>query len=545
MKSFNKNIGALAVFFLAIVIGLSSCRQEEDFLRVRMFSPVLKSNLESINNEIVVNLMPFSDAVGYHIEVSRDSFSTVEYSYVSDSSYTVIGEETVGEELFWNTRYQIQVRAIADKEEYNSNVSDLGTIRTQTFPSNLINPSPFDVTDKAARVTWEQAGAAITGVKAFDPDDLRLEHPILEDEVSDSDSDNGEKIFSGLEPEKTYQIAIYSGETLRGWTNFTTKPADIDPNAPGVIDITDLDDPFALNAAFEMAADGDIILLKYGNFYHIPSADLNKSITVQAQLGFGEQKAIIETTDADSDWNIPDGVSIDFIRFKNVELRGLTSKHYVFNSNRSNTSIGEITFEDCRLHTFRSVARLRGAITVGAFSIKNSIVYNLPDDNAVARFEGGPVGTILFENSTFYQCRRVLRSSTSAERIDFTSCTFSEAPRHNDSSYIFDFGSNDVSGGVGITNCIFGRGWNNSSTEPEEYTSRGFSFGDNTNVSATNSFKTGDFVWSHDGEMLTPLTYSGSIEDLWEKPQEGDFNFKDKGFSGAFNCGDPRWRIEL
>src|SRR5690606_22167692 len=106
-----------------------------------------------------------------------------------------------------------------------------------------------------------------------------------------------------------------------------------------VIDIRDNMDPAAVANAVAGAPDGAIILVKRGAFYDLPEDDLDKSITIRAAYGFGKQKARLYTT---GNWNIAEGVTIDHIRFIDLELRGEDyGGDYIFNPQRNNVFIGE------------------------------------------------------------------------------------------------------------------------------------------------------------------------------------------------------------
>src|SRR5699024_8912850 len=207
-------------------------------------------------------------------------------------SFVTIDKTLVGEELFWNTLYQIRVTAHAADPQYDSKVSELGNVRTQRFPTILNIPKSYDVTDVAARVSWTPTGAAVTSMQVFAAEDLKLSTPLMDPiSVSAEQQTAGESFVYGLEPETQYQIAIYSGEEIRGWVNYTTKKQGIDPNSPNVIDLTEDESPTAVANAVASAADGAIILVKRGVTYDLPEEDLTKSITIQAAYGFGPQKA--------------------------------------------------------------------------------------------------------------------------------------------------------------------------------------------------------------------------------------------------------------
>ena len=86
-------------------------------------------------------------------------------------------------------------------------------------------------------------------------------------------------------------------------------------------------------------------------------------------------------------------------------------------------------------------------------------------------------------------------------------------------------------------------------TEGEtDYAVDGFDGLANTNWNIVNTYTTGDFVYGSGKDEIPgfpSFTYSGTIYDLWNNPDNADFSFKDTGFAGKGNSGDPRWRIGL
>jgi hypothetical protein len=238
----------------AVALLATSCEKDEPvYEQTRLFRPVTTEPLLAVGNTIIVNVGNLKEAVSYTYEVSRDTFDTVDYIIESDSSYLEINSASLGgKELLWNTLYQIKVTAHAASSQYDSKPSDLGGVRTQRFPSILNVPSPYDVTDIAARVTWVLAGAPVTKTKVFASTDIGVENALLSADVSSEDQAAGETIVTGLEPSTKYQIAIYSGaggETLRGWVDYTTKAKGVYPGDPGVIDLTNDEDPTSVSNA--------------------------------------------------------------------------------------------------------------------------------------------------------------------------------------------------------------------------------------------------------------------------------------------------------
>ncbi|WP_339868863.1 DUF4957 domain-containing protein [uncultured Algoriphagus sp.] len=553
MKILNRNIKTTLFMLLIAVLAVSACKEDEEmFEETRLFRPVLNEDLYSEGNTIIVNQGNMKSAISYTLEVSRDTFNTIEYVIETDTSYIEINKALIGEELFWNTLYQVRSTARAADPQFDSKASDLGNVRTQRFPTILNNPAVYDVTDIAARVTWVKAGAAVTGVKVFAADDLQLNTPLFDEQmVTSEEEENAEVIVEGLDPEMEYQIAIYSEEVLRGWVNYTTRVADIDPTAPGVIDIRDNESPSAVADAVEVAADGDLILVKRGVTYDLPSEALDKSITIQAAYGFGEQKAKLYTT---GNWNIAEGAQIDHIRFIDLEIRGADySGDYVFNPNTKNVNVKELLFENCKMGTFRGILRVRGTVTIENYLIKNTLVdsiggYGLltTDTNPSDGEMTANVQNIVFESSTFNKIQGGITSRNNSTSIIIDGCTFGNfiSPGGLMFRYRGGDGNNNVTNGISITNSIYGHAWDEA--EAENYGIRGIEGLESTNFNLVNNYSTGDFSFSGNEIPGFPVgNYSKGQADLWVSPAINDFNFKDSGFAGRFDTGDKRWRVTL
>jgi hypothetical protein len=489
------------------------------------------------------------------LEVSRDTFKTIDYTIQSDSSYVVLNNESLNNDpLFWNTLYQIRAIAHAENAEFDSKVSDLGSIRTDRFPTILNLPESYDVTDIAARVTWTVAGAKVTAIKLFAATDLKLITPLSEIVVSDEDQNDGEAIISGLTPATGYQVAIYSDETLRGWADYKTLVQDIDPAATGVIDIRESTDPQAVANAVATAAEGAIILVKRGVSFDLPTTALNKSITIRAAYGFGEQKARLYTT---TNWNIAGGSTIDHIRFIGLELRGDDyAGDYIFNPSSNDIAVSEVLFEDCEIGTLRGIMRIRGTnVVINNFKIINSIVDSLgsygiftTDTDPNASNPTARVNNIVLQNSTFNKLQAGITSRNNSQSIVIDGCTFANLVQAGSSNYIFRYrggnGNNDVTNSISIRNSIFGHGWDEANTKV--YSVRGKEGLPNTSIELINNYSTSDFSFIATYEITGFPAGNASAQDaLWTNAANNNFNFKDSGFTGRFDTGDPRWRVKL
>lgn len=550
MKILNRNISAmLAIFAATLFVG---CEEEQDYPTTRLFKPVLTQELTADGNKIVVNLGNSSRAMSYSFEMSRDTFRTVEYQFETDTNYFVIDESIVGEELFWNTRYQLRALAHADEPKYNSLWSDLGGVRTQKFPSNLYEVKSNDVIDVTARVIWARTGLPITKVAVFDVNDKRLVRPLTTQTVTEAEEAAGVKYVTGLSPLTTYQIAIYDESSVRGWQNYTTIASIVDKNDPNVIDITASTDPDAAINAYVSATDGQVILLKKGMTYNLPQSgtnDADKSITFVGDIGFEAQLAKFYTT---GNWNIAPGSNIDHIRFKNMEVAGEDwGGDYVLNPSITGaTTLKELTFEDCIIHDFRGVMRIRGDMFVTNYNIKNSVVYHIGGYGIVTCDTDGAgkaaVDNIVLENSTFHQVQIGIQTRQNTQSVLIESCTFNQFPQVGLQMFRYRGaeGFDQSINGVTINNSIFGDTWDVTSSGV--YATNLVDGLTTSAINVVNNYGTTNFLASEGNEVtgLPNTVYSGTSADLFEDTENLDFGFKDTGFAGKYDAGDPRWRPE-
>ncbi|WP_025864905.1 DUF5123 domain-containing protein [Prolixibacter bellariivorans] len=559
-KNIIHTISIQTILFLCVVtVMVSSCTKDEPiYEQTRLFRPVLNQPLSAQGNAIVVNMGNLSKASSYTIELSRDTFNTVEYSVQVDSNYVVLNQDVLGDELLWNTLYQVRAKADASDSIYDSKFSDLGSVRTERFPTILKVPNlNIDVTDVEARLRWSVEGLPVTGIKVFAPDDIKLTNPLLpEFAVADSGQTSGEWIINGLQPATTYQIAIYSGATLRGWVKYTTKAADVDPNAPGVIDLTQSTDPDALVNAYATASDGDIILLKFGASYN-PITTFDKSVTIQGELGIGQDKARI-IVNSSANW--PEGSNIDHIRFKNLYLLSNNNGGYVLYPGNNNTTVNEITFDDCYIYNLRGVLKSKGDYDIiNNFNINNCYV-DWIGGYGVAYTDGKTgqmIKNINYTNSTFNHCEFLFYVRNSVENVLVDGCTIV-----NQNNGIFRLRNDgvDVTNSWTISNCIFGHA-NKGVTEVDFLNGTS-----NAAITATNNYIVTDFVWHDDSEVPAGLVVGNAgctQADLWANPDagndyveptdaeplgngfQGDFTIVNTVFPGRYDTGDPRWRMKL
>jgi len=542
------SINLLSILFLSTLVFVA-CEDDNDVTvdqEVRMFRPVLNENLFTEGNEIIVNMGKLKSAISYNLEVSRDSFATIDYSISTDTNYVRINKDLVGEELFWNALYQVRGQAIHANEQFNSQMAEFGTVRTEKFPSILFTPSVYDVTDIAARVTWELLGANVTQVKAYAATDLKLTTPLLVHEVTQADQESGETVVSGLQASTAYQLAIYSGETLRGWENFTSLAADIDPTGADIIDLRDATSTSDLQTALATAPEGAVLLVSHGSEHIIDApSPINSSFTIRAALGFGKQKARVFMP---ANFDLEAGATVDHIRFNNLELRGSDwSAKYVMNISQAGT-IGEMRFDNCYITNHRGVFRIKtNGVTMNNYIINESIVDSIGSYAVVTQDKNGSVlNNISFSKSTFNHLQYYfIVSRNNSETITIEDCTIANVTDGRELFRYRESGLDQVTGGITISNTILGRRWDYANAEL--YSVKGVQGLDETVFNVSNCFSTTDLSWEGDNAVPNfPLGNAGATqEDLWVDPTNSDFHFKDKGFIGRTSAGDPRWREEF
>lgn len=550
MKNLQSIKNPLIAFFLALV--LVSCEEELVVQPSRLFMPVLSKELKAEFNTIIVQIAKSKQADGYTLEVSRDTFKTIDYTLRIDTNYVVLNEETLnGDPLFWNTLYQIRAKTHAKDPQYDSKVSDLGNVRTERFPSVQKVPASNDVIDRAAKVKWTVSGLPITKIVVFAGSDLKLSKPLREIQLTAAQQATGEAVISNLEAETKYQLAIYSGATLRGWENYQTLPSAIDYNDPRVINLSESTDPDALSAAIATASDGSIIVLKKGVSYNTPTTPLDKSITIRGAYGFESKKATL----VNCNWNIANGAQLDHVRFVDVEIVGAgIAGAYIFNPSPSVlTTIKDFVLDDCIVSEVRGVIRIRSLAFVTNFTIKNSIIHRVGNYGVITTDTDGEnratMQNVVFENSTFSKINMLITSRQNMKSVKIDGCTMSEVGVTN--GVIFNWRGtkgvrSNVEEGISISNTVWGHGWDEAGTQT--FAVRGIAGGlEATNISILNTYATSDFAFVAGSEIPTfPSTvYTKKAVDLWESPYTGlNFNFKDGSFVGRRDVGDPRWRVK-
>lgn len=549
MKGMNTYSKIWMIISIVVISVFHACEPEENYPRTRLFQPVLNEDLYSIENTIVVNLGNLKQATGYLVEVSRDSFETVDYKLEIDTSFVILNEETLGEELLWYTVYQVQVTAYADDPDYNSLPSLLGSVRTQKYPSNMHAPTFFDVLDTRAKVSWDPAGDPITQVKIFAGNDLRLRTPLLALSLTQEQIDTNMVIIQGLQPSTTYQIAIYSGEVLRGWEFYTTREALV--SGPNVVNLTGIDSSVIwLHQRLANVDDGSIIILEGGKTYMAGGYAFDKSVSFISGYSFVPALPVI---DCAANFNLKDGSNVGYVTFKDIHLTASEdgfNARYVFNIDKSGT-LDELKFESCVIRTLRGICRMKdGAGTLGAYTFTDCQIDSIRDYGLLTvDVNVWQCDDILIENSTISKTQAFIQSRNNSNSIKIDGVTVNESPQTGRRMFRYrEAGQDNVLNGITISNTIWGHAWdvaNEGIYLIDAYDGLG-----STTFILSNNYATSEFGFDVAGGKdaiagFPSFNYPGTVTDLWTDPYNAVFEIKDQGFGGKGDAGDPRWRVGL
>jgi hypothetical protein len=515
---------------LMLMIVFSSCKKEDDLGEApRLFRPTMKGDLASSGNFIEASWQKVKNASSYTIQISRDTFKTIDLSIEVDSNVALI------EELRWEQLYQVQVKANAADSAKNSKFGILGAIKTPRFPTIVIDPQLSDVGITSVLFKWRTEGKPVTRVKVVSmPQETVLKEIVL----STTDISNSYLLIEELPAETSLKVELYSGNEFRGDNRYITKA----PLSGDIIDLTGITGrPTILADTLGIIPSGATVLLKRGETYSMSTVVLSKPVTIMSgENPLNPTKAII-FFDSGSNFNLPSGANIDFIRFTDVHLRSNDGAgKYVFNPNTSG-NVGEIMFESCLIETFRGVARFRGALTVNTFSINNSVIDSIGGYGIVNVDDVNTrVNNISITNSTISRADVILASRSAAKSVIINNSTFFRAPLGG--KYIVDHAT--ITDGIQFNNNIFGPGRGTAATVPVTAI-HGYKIATVTAYTA-NNFGTSDFTWANATTSgFTNFTiYTKPSTDVFLSPLTRDFAIKDNSFSGKSTAGDPRWRIQ-
>jgi hypothetical protein len=520
-------------YFILLSALLAACKKDADLPeQERLFRPVLKGTLEAGGNYIDAAWERMEGAISYTVEISRDTFKTIDQSITIDSARTTFLN------LKWDQTYRLQVKANAPDSAKNSRWGYLGEIKTPKFPTILFTPGASDINATQVRVTWKREGAEVTGIKILNASDSSVAKDVT---LTAADVNAQFKVVDGLTPGSPYIIYLYSGTSLRGWENFSTA-AQLSGT---IIDLTQITNrPRVLLDTLPLIDAGSTVLLKKGQVYAINAGmALTKAVTITS----GDDLTVTTppTLYFTANFGFASGANVDYIRFDKLNMRSDNyASRYVFNVNTA-CNVGEISFSNCNMGAFRGVTRFQDQnILVGKYIVNNCMIDSIKD-YGVLSVDGAKalVMEMKITNSTIYKTEKLITSTKptgTMTGIVVENCSFNQVPLGGvgtaTGNTLIDCLNQKFTGNILFKNNIVGPG-----LQRENVIVRGIRPGLGS-IEAANNYKTSDASIAADGPIPDIISYSGSSTDLFTSPATGNFKIKDNAFAGKSTAGDPRWR---
>lgn len=542
MKILNMTFRNKIFLACSVALLLVACNKIKDIPEVNlphMFTPTgIRITLFETQVRIDWNPSLFSQSkqVQYTVEVSRDSTfqGTPDYTKTSDTTFVVVTDADIA----IRTRYfaRVKTNAVGGSAESSWFASNGFSMTGEQI---FIVPVPeADIIDNAVILRWiitpgvTKIVMTPTGGAPFDV------------VLGAGDVAAGLKLIGGLLSNTTYSAEIFAGTQTKGLLSFKTKVAI---TGASIIDLRGIfGRPSVLADTIPIIPTGSIIVLQRGLTYDITTGtNLNKSMTILSGPDFIPALATIFMG---SNFNLTSGAAIDSLIFKDINMYSDNyAGKYVFNINQVGT-IGKVIFENVYGHTFRGFLRIQtggAGAQVANFIMKNCIIDSLRDFSLVNTNNSNTVANIDVSNTTITNARKVIdHRSPGSNSIKFTNCTFYNLPGGGAAGgvggfYFIDLGTQNSATPITITNCIFGKSWDDQGLGNDV---RGIQAGAATTVSVANSYKTSDFISTNAAFQIPGLLpYAGTSFALFINPNSGNFKISDNNFPGKGNSGDTRW----
>ncbi len=528
MKSNIINTKILAGLYL-VILALPACKktglQTDGGGPDRLFRPTISGTLLSDGNYITAAWEKVTGAVSYTIQLSRDTFKTIDVKYTIDSTHITFLN------LYWEKLYQIQIRANAADTTKSSKMGLLGIIKTAKFPTILNTPGLNDLTDEAVRVSWTTSGAPVTDIKILKTDSSVQTSVSL----SQHDRDTAFREIHGLPANTSFIIFLYSGSTVRGWANFTTKTT----LTGNIVDLRNISGrPAVLTDTLPIIPAGSIVLLKRDETYTVLNSSyvFTKSVTIMTGSGLSGGPARISMS-----YNFDMNGTFDSLHFENLILSkaGTSGANYFMNVSFA-AKVGTMTFESITTEGVFDNSFIRLKTTgdeVTNLNINNCVIdsfgLGLKYPIVYAGTPGMVFTNVKITNSTFNSIYYFVRQDNTlpASSLVVNKCTFNDAI--NQGGTFINYSTFPAT--FTISNSIFGK--TADSTNAKFMTA-------SAPVTFSNCYSTRDCAFS--SSKITAFTsgitaYTGYAPALFTDPTISNFKIKDGTFAGKSSAGDPRW----
>ncbi|MCI9284927.1 MAG: DUF5123 domain-containing protein [Muribaculaceae bacterium] len=580
--------GSLSVF--------TACDDDDVLEAPRLFSPVV--TISSSANTVVCKWNGIQGATSYELTLQRELTTDDGGNIITEDvkSATVQVDPTgvnhfspyVFEDLAWDERYRVAIKAIGTDKTSNVFTTELITVN---YPTKLKAVS--NTIDTGVRIEWSADEGTTTDLAYFNVLTLNEDgtttpytrpgaeepatlsradegegnggaanDPIVAPEPNDDyyytltedDIRNGYCEIYGLEAGGNYRVVSYSVEgEYRGRRDFKTKEAPVYENPDLVFDLRGLDEEVAdtimCTDFFNTLPENATVILKGGRKYVTKGTPkITKSVIITTGQSLSG-KAIISLSGFATEGDI------NHVEFNNVKLTNLDSDdvnenfggRYFFNHSNA-TTVNELVFENVDVKYMRGFVRTRKAgQSFGSISFNNCTLDSIGGYKVIhLDTSDTSIGSISFTNTTFSNVDGVVRANnrdnTSVGSIFVDNCTFAYCSA---GAELFAMKRDGCSPNLqfSMTNCIIGGNFVGK-------TGMGASFNDGVAPNFSTIYVTSDFVWAIDdktGDLKNPLggydTMSQSVNDIWVDPANLDFTLKNAQLPCAA-AGDPRWHVQ-
>lgn len=574
---FNKYI-AIALLALSSSSLFTACDDDDALGEApRLFRPV--ATLESQNNDIVVTWENIKGASSYELELYRVTDTdavTGENTYELYTQANCESSPYTFENLNWDEKYMVKIKcASSNKESDYYTTTDVNV----NYISKITNSKAID---NAVRISWDQGGSIIRGIKAIPATEGMEPFTVA---VSEAEYNRGYVDIFGLTPETQYTFQAFSSSNLEEMNNSTyagrvnektTAAANYDEQfgAGNWMDLRNTPDEEATELLttdefWAQTQEGMGIILK-GGFDYKMEATLNKSVSFITGPTLGDNARIVLQGAVKVDKNL----TIEKIEFTNVNIYSKkaiaideegktfveTNKDkgfggmQVINASGTGTTVNLIQFTNCQLEGFRALVRTqKNNDTFKNVVFEGCTINGVGDQGAVTTTNNA--GN--WENVSFKDCTLTnvvmlcdFRKTAGNLTVNIENCTFCYAPMEikKNSNPMFRLGSNN-NVTLNISKTLFGPSMatkDGGGSEVHTYTAgtNGSIYMDNAGAPAnvSHSFKT-NFAWTDLEGKTYPLNnlteLSMDENSLWQNPSQGDF--KVIGAIGESGIGASRW----
>ncbi len=512
-----------SVWLGLLMVTLSACQDEvEPLITEPNLSNVLTPNdlRAFVRNETTIeldwNLRDNADA--YVVEFSEDS---LEFSSIIRTVTVLPDSLPLQEPFFGDTRYSARVKAVSDDPSLGESNWATVTIRTQA--ENIFSSiQDGDIAEGGSVTLRWPANSEVTR--------LLINPGNIERVVTAEEDAAGLATVTGLDPLTEYDVQVFSGNSPRGTTFFTTL---IDPNCANCTEVSSTDD---LSATLTTAPDGQILVLRPGDYLvnDGETIDLDKSVTIRGLFPYDRPMLHVQF-DIEAGANEIAIIDLEMVGDMGVSLTTL------FDFDNEGEELSSISISGCYIHDYgRQLIYGNKAATLGTFSVDNSVIEDfLNGGGDFIDFRTAFVSQIRLTNSSFintpstrdfirYDAASGYTGTGLTGTITIDHCTLvgvADDPRPRRLFYVrFDGNSTSVTNTIiANTQAIFS---DNSATEPSD-------------LANNNYIEAAGFHMAGDGSYIDEGSFS-TLDPEFLDADANDFTVQNQTLIDN-EVGDPRW----